>query len=62
MGYRRVEATTEQMFALRAEGKSNAQIAAELGCSVMTVFNRIGGQKKYKPRAERAREEMEQAQ
>jgi DNA-binding CsgD family transcriptional regulator len=51
------------MLQKRAEGKTNEQIAAELGCSKARVYQLVGGVKQYKPRAERAKEEIaEQAQ
>jgi hypothetical protein len=51
------------MLQKRGEGKNNDQIAAECGCSKARVYQMIGGQKKYRPRAERAKEEIaEQAQ
>jgi transposase len=40
----------ERMIALRAEGLKNEQIAESLGVSPMTVYNKIGSVKKYKPR------------
>jgi hypothetical protein len=53
----------EMMEPLRAAGKSNAEIAVELKCSKARVYQLLGGQKKYRPRAERAKEEIaEQAQ
>jgi uncharacterized protein (DUF433 family) len=53
----------EVMLQMRAAGKSNAEIAAELQCSKARVYQLLGGQKKYRPRAERAKEDIaEQAQ
>jgi hypothetical protein len=46
------------MLQKRAEGKDNRQIAAECECSPARVYQLIGGQKQYKPRAERAKEEI----
>jgi len=48
----------EVMLQKRAEGKDNGQIAEECQCSRARVYQLIGGVKQYKPRGERAKEEM----
>jgi len=55
-GFRKLpEDLNQQMLELRAQGLTNPQIGKRMGVSAMTVYNRIGGQRKYK---ERAKEEM----
>jgi transcriptional regulator len=48
----------EVMLQMRAEGKSNYEIAQALGCRPQNIYYHIGPIKQYKPRAERAKEEI----
>lgn len=53
----------EVMLQMRAEGKSNYEIAKALGCRPQNIYYHIGPVKQYKPRAVKAKEELaEQAQ
>jgi DNA-binding CsgD family transcriptional regulator len=59
MGYRKLPEDAEQrMLNMRALGMDNREIAAQIPCSVMTVYNKIGGSKKYKAREEVAKAEI----